>query len=303
MISMDVKKASGDDPALWSPAFDSEIVQRRSMIDASPLGAGLEMAWAAATVTDWTAELAASIDNYLNLPDQEPRPTEFVSLAELALWTLLKRPNWYLDDTGLVFAGFGDHDVFPCHVHYRSNGLVNGKHLAQEVGRQAITHAIPADLSAFAQTGMIDTFQLGLDMSVYTDAMVCLDVALDEFAAKVIGESGGDPAQVPNLGASKEATRASFAAAWQAKTRTAHAYPLRRVLSALPINEMAELAETLVNLQSLKEKVTKPSEEVGGPIDVAVITKNEGLVWIRRKHYFKPELNVRYVARLGALYS
>jgi len=85
-------------------------------------------------------------------------------------------------------------------------------------------------------------------------------------------------------------------------TRTAHAFPLRRVLSALPINEMAELAETLVNLQSLKEKVTKPSEEVGGPIDVAVITKNEGLVWINRKHYFEPDLNVRYIARLGALY-
>ena len=40
---------------------------------------------------------------------------------------------------------------------------------------------------------------------------------------------------------------------------------------------MAEFAETLINLQSLKEKVTKPSQTVGGPIDVAVITKSEGL--------------------------
>jgi len=32
-------------------------------------------------------------------------------------------------------------------------------------------------------------------------------------------------------------------------------------------------------------------ETVGGPIDVAVISKGDGFVWIKRKHYFRPELN------------
>ena len=32
-----------------------------------------------------------------------------------------------------------------------------------------------------------------------------------------------------------------------------------------------------------------------------VITKNDGLVWIKRKRYFDPALNPRYVARLGRL--
>ena len=62
-------------------------------------------------------------------------------------------------------------------------------------------------------------------------------------------------------------------------------------------DEMAELAETLVELQSLKEKVTKPTESVGGPIDVAVISKADGFIWIKRKHYFDPALNPRFLAR------
>ena len=60
---------------------------------------------------------------------------------------------------------------------------------------------------------------------------------------------------------------------------------------------MAELAETLIMLQSLKEKVTQPTESVGGPIDVAIITKGDGFVWIKRKHYFDPTLNPRFFLR------
>lgn len=75
--------------------------------------------------------------------------------------------------------------------------------------------------------------------------------------------------------------------------------PLRRVVGVLPLDEMSTLAETLINLQSLKEKVTKPSETVGGPVDVAAITRAEGLVWVKRKHYFNPEINSRYFERRG----
>lgn len=39
----------------------------------------------------------------------------------------------------------------------------------------------------------------------------------------------------------------------------------------------------------------QPGEEtVGGPVDVAVISKGDGFVWINRKHYFKPELNTQF---------
>jgi hypothetical protein len=63
---------------------------------------------------------------------------------------------------------------------------------------------------------------------------------------------------------------------------------------------MAAVAKSLVELESLKERVTDSSESVGGPIDVASITKHDGFVWIERKHYFKSELNPRFFLRQRA---
>jgi len=85
-----------------------------------------------------------------------------------------------------------------------------------------------------------------------------------------------------------------------AEARREHAIPMRRVLGVLPVDEMADLAETLINLQSLKEKVTKNSETVGGPVDVAIITKNEGLLWAKRKRFFDMDLNSRFALRQQA---
>jgi hypothetical protein len=69
----------------------------------------------------------------------------------------------------------------------------------------------------------------------------------------------------------------------------------------LSIEEMAHLAENLVSLESLKEKMTRSTETVGGPVDVAAITKSEGFVWIRRKLYFDPALNPRYAHRVARM--
>ena len=57
------------------------------------------------------------------------------------------------------------------------------------------------------------------------------------------------------------------------------------------------MAEALINLTSLKRRVSPEEETVGGPTDVAVITKGDGMVWIKRKQYFPPELNHGYLAR------
>jgi hypothetical protein len=54
------------------------------------------------------------------------------------------------------------------------------------------------------------------------------------------------------------------------------------------------MAEALVNLTSFKRKISLEAETVGGPIDVAVISKGDGLVWIKRKHYFEPKLNPQF---------
>ena len=70
--------------------------------------------------------------------------------------------------------------------------------------------------------------------------------------------------------------------------------PVVRIVEGLPQSDLAAMAESLVNLTSFRRHVTPDAETVGGPIDVAVISRGDGFVWIKRKHYFQPELNPHF---------
>ena len=54
------------------------------------------------------------------------------------------------------------------------------------------------------------------------------------------------------------------------------------------------MAESLISLTSLKRRMTSSEESVGGPVDVAFISKGDGFVWIKRKLYFDKELNPQF---------
>jgi hypothetical protein len=70
-----------------------------------------------------------------------------------------------------------------------------------------------------------------------------------------------------------------------------------------PKKELAFFAEAMINLTSIKRRVSAEEETVAGPIDVAVISRNEGLVWVKRKHYFDAALNPRYLHRLAVRFG
>jgi hypothetical protein len=70
--------------------------------------------------------------------------------------------------------------------------------------------------------------------------------------------------------------------------------PIRNAITHLPKNELAHVAASLVNLNSFQKRMSTAPETVGGPVDVAVITRGDGFVWIERKHYFRPELNHQF---------
>lgn len=225
------------------------------------------------------------------------------SAADIALRDVLKRPSKYLNTTGLVFAGYGDHEFFPSMVEYVHCGVIGGRHVYERRSQEQIDHDKPAWISAFAQTSMTDTFSLGLSFDVYSSLMLAVVETLQDFAGKVADQSGGQIAAIDDVGSLVQAARDRISNEVLDKARREHSLPLRSVLSVLPVDEMAELAETLITLQSLKEKVTKPSETVGGPVDVAIITKHEGLVWVKRKHFFDPSINSRFSLRQAAMHS
>ena len=64
------------------------------------------------------------------------------------------------------------------------------------------------------------------------------------------------------------------------------------VNGAMPIQDAIDLAEFLVDVTIKFVRFCPGSETVGGPIEVAAISKHEGFKWIKRKHYYSGALNL-----------
>jgi hypothetical protein len=283
--------------AAAGPKLRDAITRRKNIVATLPLPKRITDEHLQRALVAHRDAVATNLKVYLKVDDELQN-----SLAELAINEVFKRPGDLLGSAGLVFAGFGDHDIFPHMIEYRSNGMLEGTQVIEQVSRGAIDHSLPATLNAFAQTSMSDTFTIGFSADVYNALMALLNQKLGEFATKICDAAGVQASTIKDWDQLIGKATSDISDGWFESARREHAYPLRRVLGDLPVEEMAELAETLVNLQSLKEKVTKPSASVGGPVDVAVITKNEGLVWIKRKLYFDGALNPRYHYRQQGKY-
>lgn len=222
-------------------------------------------------------------------------------LIVLACSMYFRSYDEFLSPTGVVFAGYGRLQYFPSVVEYSVAGFVGSRFVSKKERQSDVSIATPSEILPFATRSAVDAFMRGVGLDVFvavTDAYKRFAV---EFARLMLVQA---QAQEPaNLEEQAVASGLDFREAWYGQVLQSHYHSLKRVIASLPMEEMTHLAETLVTLESLKEKVTSPKQSVGGPIDVAVITKSEGLVWIKRKHFFDSDKNLRFILRQRAFYQ
>jgi len=63
------------------------------------------------------------------------------------------------------------------------------------------------------------------------------------------------------------------------------------VSDSMPIQDAIDLAYFLVDVTEKYSRYTPGAATVGGPIEVAAITKHEGFKWVERKYYYNRDLN------------
>ena len=63
--------------------------------------------------------------------------------------------------------------------------------------------------------------------------------------------------------------------------------------SGMPLGETIDLARFLVDTTINFVRFTPGDASVGGPIEIAALTRHEGFRWVQRKHYFDTRLNPR----------
>ena len=204
--------------------------------------------------------------------------------------------EWYAW-SGIVVAGFGDKDAYPKLTSFYLgvatedvSGQIASLKLKFRKGREFLT-ADPA-IIPFAQSEEVYRFITGIDpdykkfllsywdslLKGYTDAISAILPGLDVTLAKEMRKLADKQFQ-------------DLMHVMDQREREQYTDPVLSNLGNLPKDELAMLAESLVSLTSIKRRVSTEPESVGGPIDVAVISKGDGFIWIKRKHYFQKELN------------
>lgn len=194
--------------------------------------------------------------------------------------------------SGIVFAGFGRKDIFPGLISYNVSGCIDGFIKKKVKERVNIDDINDYRIIPFAQTDTVETFLYGVNNKY-------LETLSREFGKQIIDE-------IENLDdnifkdSGKNILKDELTKKWEDVMKGIIGYsqeqyliPILKAIRVLPIDELASMAESLVNLTSFRRQVAMDeySQTVGGPIDVAVISKGDGFIWIKRKHYFKPELN------------
>lgn len=200
--------------------------------------------------------------------------------------------------TGFVITGYGTKDYFPHIISFSTDGYVGRKMKIAMVREAKISTETPAVIAPFAQRDAADLFMEGIDPTYneyleegFSDLLVGIaDVSARYFAIT-------DKTKIAKLESVLKSRAASYINACTKKRRRDFVMPVLRSVQALDKSEMAALAENLVSLTALKQKVSLELETVGGPIDVAFISKHDGFIWIKRKHYFEADLNPFYFQR------
>ena len=204
------------------------------------------------------------------------------------------RNRFLFDVSGIVIAGFGKDDLFPSIISYKLESIVDNKLKYVEHTSVAIDFVNIASIVPFAQSEMVHTFIEGIDPSLekfFTGYLNRIFMNYPELILKTLALKDEKGELLNKLKDASKQIFDDFSNKVKSYKVKNHIEPIVNIVAILPKDELASMAEALVNLTSFKRRVTMDAETVGGPIDVAVISKGDGFVWIKRKHYFKPEPN------------
>jgi len=205
--------------------------------------------------------------------------------------------NYY---SGVVIAGFGKKEPHPSYYEIVVSSCIFDNTLKHKMLGSSSCRDHTSVIKPFAQKEMVFTFMDGIDPEIRK--------FLEQYIGKICAELPDKIAGLFNFGnnENKKAARDRINGITEkikeglAKNldgiKEQYSSPIVKLVNALSKLELANMAESLVNLTSFKRHITTAEETVGGPIDVAVISHGDGFVWINRKYYFKPELNQRLIA-------
>ena len=230
---------------------------------------------------------------------------------DIDLVVLLKRvfiKRWVLDEyIGIVIAGFNRENLFPAYMHFKIIVLDGVNFIFDDFEEDCVGGETAVILKPFAQTNVISNFLNGIDMSTNYHIASYFEKIINDYSnnleeliktnKKINGKDEQEIlSDLEVLKKNNQQIVLDFVG-FIDTLKNKNSEPILKSIRSLPKEELANLSESLINITSLKVKVQDNLETVGGDVDVAIITKGDGFVWTKRKHYFEKSLNPQFFNR------
>lgn len=189
--------------------------------------------------------------------------------------------------TYLVFAGYAENDGYPsicyCEVPEIKNGKIN---CLPPKDLQAVSDKRESAIFALGMPYIIDSIKYGVQEEridpishqfpeMLTD--ILYKVGLLEQAQKI--DRGRLTSKVQEL---------------IQEYKDKHYTLWLEIIKKYSLQELATLAENLIKATELHRKITFQQESVGGLVDLALITRNDGFQWLNRKSWYEPSRGGQY---------
>ena len=211
--------------------------------------------------------------------------------------------------TGIALAGFDEEKLFPCCCCFKIIYLFDEKFITYDFEYNEIS--LENDgfvvVKALAQYDVIQTFLNSIDLDTKSKILDFFNEFTKNFSTTLKESINNNP----NI--DENSKNEIFKEIDQFDNNTSilddefkkfiediedeHVFPILQSIRALPYVELSNLCESLIKITSLKRKVQSDLESVGGDVDVAIITKGDGFIWTKRKHYFDGDLNYQFFER------
>lgn len=185
--------------------------------------------------------------------------------------------------TGLFFAGYGKDDAFPKYMEIELYSVINGE-IKFRIVNKFQEENNQGQIKPLAQDDVILTFCRGISNTFIN----YIPQKTDELISQKINDlpETFSEEQKNDLRNILSTCKTELINSINAQIQNNNVDPIFKSVDLLPLTEMAFLAENLVNITSLKRlySLDGSQQTVGGPTDVAVISRCDGFVWIKNKN-------------------
>jgi hypothetical protein len=211
---------------------------------------------------------------------------------EEAVWMALRTRNEDGPSAELIFTGFGQGQPFPSLVavtvcegydrrvnyHIRPEDIV------------CISDDRPVAICPFAQKDVIRSILRGLHRGCSDPIVNAFDQLFSPYFSDVFTPSLDEEGPSFEFNEMLSEVRVDDLKSKLGRDGTRmldkNQRAWEKTLEDSDLESLASLADSLIDLTGFHRILTFSQEGVGGPVDVAVISKNDGFTWIRRKSWY-----------------